>query len=107
MFYEFDEQGNEVERRAYDYPASCVHDLVVTDNYYILLDSIQIDFAVFTKYIFGKSCLSELICEDTDRQPLFRIFPHRGESREVMTVEADYWCATTTSTVRNEGGKIC
>ena len=94
VFYEFDEDGNETSRRAYDYPASYVHDLVVTDNYYILFDCpIKIDFpAVFTKYIFEKSCLSELICEDTDRRPLFRIFPRRGESREVKTVEADYWC---------------
>jgi carotenoid cleavage dioxygenase-like enzyme len=94
VFYEFDEDGVEVSRRAYDYPASYVHDLVVTDNYYILFDCpIKIDFpAVFTKYIFEKSCLSELICEDTDRRPLFRIFPRRGESREVKTVEADYWC---------------
>jgi hypothetical protein len=54
-----------VSRRAYDYPASYVHDLIVTDNYYILFDCpIKIDFpAVFTKYIFEKSCLSELICE--------------------------------------------
>ena len=94
VFYEFDEDGVEVSRRAYDYPASYVHDLVVTDNYYILFDCpIKIDFpAVFTKYIFEKSCLSELICEDTDRRSLFRIFPRRGESREVKTVEADYWC---------------
>jgi len=94
VFYEFDENGVEVSRRAYDYPASYVHDFVVTDNYYILFDCpIKIDFpAVFTKYIFEKSCLSELICEDTNRRPLFRIFPRRGESREVKTVEADYWC---------------
>mgnify|MGYP006223843873 FL=1 len=72
VFYEFDEAGNEVSRRAYDYPASYVHDLIVTDNYYILFDCpIKIDFpAVFTKYIFEKSCLSELICEDTDRRPV-------------------------------------
>ena len=110
VFYEFDEQGNEVERRAYDYPASYVHDLVVTDNYYILFDCpIKIDFpAVFTKYIFEKSCLSELICEDTDRRPLFRIFPRRGESREVMTVEADYWCYAYhhVNGFENEDGKI-
>ena len=94
VFYEFDEAGNEVSRRAYDYPASYVHDLIVTDNYYILFDCpIKIDFpAVFTKYIFEKSCLSELICEDTDRRPLFRLFPRRGDSREVITIEADYWC---------------
>lgn len=94
VFYEFDENGKEVARRAYDYPASYVHDLIVTENYYILFDCpIKIDFpAVFTKYIFEKSCLSELICEDTDRRPLFRIFPRRGESREVLTAPADYWC---------------
>jgi carotenoid cleavage dioxygenase-like enzyme len=94
VFYEFDEQGKEVSRRAYDYPASYVHDLVVTENYYILFDCpIKIDFpAVFTKYIFERSCLSELICEDTERRPLFRIFPRRGDSREVQTAPADYWC---------------
>ena len=56
VFYEFDENGVEVSRRAYDYPASYVHDFVVTDNYYILFDCpIKIDFpAVFTKYIFEK-----------------------------------------------------
>ena len=70
-------------------PASYVHDLIVTDNYYVLFDCpIKIDFpAVFTKYIFEKSCLSELICEDTDRRPLFRIFPRRGDSREVGAEE--------------------
>jgi len=94
VFYEFDEKGEEVTRRAYNYPASYVHDFVVTDNYYILFDCpIKIDFAaVFTKYIFEKACLSEMICEDTDRRPLFRLFPRRGDSREVITVEADYWC---------------
>jgi len=94
VFYEFDENGKEVSRRAYDYPASYVHDLIVTENYYVLFDCpIKIDFpAVFTKYIFEKSCLSELICEDTDRRPLFRIFPRRGDSREVLTAPADYWC---------------
>ena len=83
-----------MSRRAYDYPASYVHDLIVTENYYILFDCpIKIDFpAVFTKYIFEKSCLSELICEDTERRPLFRIFPRRGDSREVLTAPADYWC---------------
>ena len=94
VFYEFDESGKEVSRRAYDYPASYVHDLIVTENYYILFDCpVKIDFpAVFTKYIFEKSCLSELICEDTTRRPLFRIFPRRGDSREVKTAPADYWC---------------
>ena len=64
-----------MSRRAYDYPASYVHDLIVTENYYILFDCpIKIDFpAVFTKYIFEKSCLSELICEDAsdDRCSVF------------------------------------
>ena len=95
VFYEFDEAGNEVSRRAYDYPASYVHDLIVTDNYYILFDCpIKIDFpAVFTKYIFEKSCLSELICEDTDRRPLFRLFPPPwGIVARLITIEADYWC---------------
>lgn len=110
VFYEFDEAGNEVSRRAYDYPASYVHDLVVTDNYYILFDCpIKIDFpAVFTKYIFQKSCLSELICEDTDRRPLFRLFPRRGDSREVITIEADYWCYAYhhVNGFENSDGKI-
>mmetsp|Transcript_12583 Transcript_12583/g.49029 ORF Transcript_12583/g.49029 Transcript_12583/m.49029 type:complete len:659 (-) Transcript_12583:4489-6465(-) len=110
VFYEFDEAGNEVSRRAYDYPASYVHDLVVTDNYYILFDCpIKIDFpAVFTKYIFQKSCLSELICEDTDRRPLFRMFPRRGDSREVITIEADYWCYAYhhVNGFENSDGKI-
>lgn len=94
VFYEFDENGKEVSRRAYDYPSSYVHDLIVTENYYILFDCpVKIDFpAVFTKYIFEKSCLSELICEDTSRRPLFRIFPRRGDSRDVKTAPADYWC---------------
>jgi len=110
VFYEFDEAGNEVSRRAYDYPASYVHDLVVTDNYYILFDCpIKIDFpAVFTKYIFQKSCLSELICEDTDRRPLFRLFPRRGNSRDVITIEADYWCYAYhhVNGFENSDGKI-
>ena len=110
VFYEFDEAGNEVSRRAYDYPASYVHDLVVTDNYYILFDCpIKIDFpAVFTKYIFQKSCLSELICEDTDRRPLFRLFPRRGDSRDVITIEADYWCYAYhhVNGFENSDGKI-
>ena len=94
VFYEFDEDGKEVARRSYPYPSSYVHDLIVTENYYVLFDCpIKIDFKkTFTDYLTQNACLSELICEDTERQPLFRIFPRRGTDMTVRTAPADYWC---------------
>ena len=79
VFYEFDEDGKEAARRSYPYPSSYVHDFqIVTENYYVLFDCrlIKIDFKkTFTDYLTQNACLSELICEDTERQPLFSNLP--------------------------------
>mmetsp|Transcript_8266 Transcript_8266/g.30489 ORF Transcript_8266/g.30489 Transcript_8266/m.30489 type:complete len:618 (+) Transcript_8266:147-2000(+) len=93
-FYEFDEDGNEVERNPFPYESSYVHDLIVTDNWYILFDCpIKIDMeSVFTKYIWEKACLSESISEDRARRPLFRMFPRGNNKSKPVTCEADYWC---------------
>jgi len=76
------------------------HDLIVTENYYILFDCpIKIDFpAVFTKYIFEKSCLSELICEDTDRRQGLTLVHFSAQAEPFLTLNTSPNRLNTLST---------
>ena len=99
VFYEFDEEGKESGRRAYDYPASYVHDLVVTENYYILFDCpIKIDFpAVFTKYIFeSRACPSSSAKTPTDAH--YSVFSRAVAIRERFKPLRRITGATRTTT---------
>ena len=92
-FYEFDEQGNQLSSKVVEFDATYFHDLIVTDNYYVLFDCpIKMDYGkAFVGYPLGKNSLGNTVSEDTDKAPLFRIYPRRG-NEEPIFVESPYFC---------------
>ena len=94
VFYEFDEDGVEVSRRAYDYPASYVHDLVVTDNYILFDCPIKIDSPRCSPSTSSRSRGSP---SSSARTPTAGRAPSPRRSREVKTVEATTGATRTTT----------
>eukprot|EP00793_Prasinoderma_coloniale_P006706 PRCOL_00001536-RA len=92
-FCEFDEQGNKVKDLTYVFPAAYVHDMIVTDDYYVLFDCpVRMHLKnTFINYPQGKTSLSESIAEDTSRKPMFRLFP-RHDGVEEKVIATDKFC---------------
>eukprot|EP00899_Mesostigma_viride_P029602 jgi/Mesvir1/9827/Mv19662-RA.1 len=94
-FVEFDEDGNKVSEKKYEFPAAYFHDMIVTDNWYILFDCpIKMDYVkTFLKYPTGEVSLGDTISEDRSRPPIFRLFPRRKTGPMVeVPVEGSLMC---------------
>mmetsp|Transcript_19531 Transcript_19531/g.23418 ORF Transcript_19531/g.23418 Transcript_19531/m.23418 type:complete len:640 (-) Transcript_19531:272-2191(-) len=90
-FKEFDEEGHCQQTREHIFPATYFHDMIVTENFYVLFDCpVKMDmFKTFIGYPFGKCSLGETISEDLNKRGVFRIFPRRdGVGREAV-IQAD------------------
>lgn len=92
-FYEFDAEGNQISSKVVEFEATYFHDLIVTDNYYVLFDCpIKMDYRkAFIGYPLGENSLSDTVSEDTNKLPLFRLYPRRGDG-EPIYVESPEFC---------------
>lgn len=54
-----------------------MHDMMVTDNYYVVFENpIRMDFQkLVTKYVFGQACIAECLYLDKSRQTKVRLLP--------------------------------
>lgn len=83
--WEFDEHYRMLHRTTRDIPEAAwgfFHDLVVSENYYILLENpIRLDIKdLLTKYMFGKACIAECLKFDDSKRTRIHIFPRPGRN---------------------------
>jgi len=90
-FKEFDEAGKCVSSKSHVFPATYFHDMIVTENFYVLFDCpVKMDyFKTFIGYIASMNSLGETIVEDLGKRGVFRIFPRKDTGFEPMVIEAD------------------
>lgn len=62
-------QVHETETQIEDAAFGFVHDFLVTENYYIIVENpTRMDFwKLLTQYTFGKACIAECLYQDMER----------------------------------------
>jgi len=113
-FQEFDEAGKCQQTRSHVFPATYFHDMIVTENFYVLFDCpVKMDyFKSFVGYPFGMNSLGETIVEDRSKNGVFRIFPRRDNGFEPMVVDATndtlfaFHHINGYDNIKEDGGKI-
>jgi all-trans-8'-apo-beta-carotenal 15,15'-oxygenase len=93
-FREYNEDGVLVSDKAYSFGAAYFHDMIVTDKWYIVFDCpIKMDYyKTFVGYPFGLNSLGDTISEDTDKEPVFRLFPRRNDGPMVEVTAKGMHC---------------
>mmetsp|Transcript_29065 Transcript_29065/g.86040 ORF Transcript_29065/g.86040 Transcript_29065/m.86040 type:complete len:334 (-) Transcript_29065:1069-2070(-) len=91
-FYEFDEQGRRVGGKKHtlgDGRITMVHDLCVTDNYYVLvLGSIKMDMSRLPSYMLGWTSIAECFAFDASLPVRVVLVPRNGGD-DVPAIVAD------------------
>lgn len=94
-FKEFDETGQKVVESKHEFQAAFLHDMVVTDQWYILFDSpVTANYKkTFIGYPMGDNGLGDTIEENKSRPPVFRLFPRPGKNnrKPVVCTVHDMW----------------
>ncbi|GMH41722.1 hypothetical protein BSKO_09632 [Bryopsis sp. KO-2023] len=93
-FLEFDEEGQCVQEKKFDFPAAYFHDMIVTENWYILFDcpTKMSYWRTFVKYPLGQVGLGDTLAEDKSKPPIFRLFPRRTEGKMIEIPAEDIHC---------------
>mmetsp|Transcript_19749 Transcript_19749/g.62829 ORF Transcript_19749/g.62829 Transcript_19749/m.62829 type:complete len:585 (-) Transcript_19749:135-1889(-) len=94
VFMEFDEAGEVAKRKEFTFGAAYFHDLIVTENWYILFDCpIKMDYyKAFIGYAMEQNSLGDTISEDRNRPPTFRLFPRHGDGPMKEVKVKDFHC---------------
>jgi len=82
-FREFDKEGCVARVGGpFEFEAGYNHDLIVTDNWYVLFDGpVKMDFfKVLVGYPSEQECLGSTTVSDKEKPPLFRLMPRRGQN---------------------------
>ncbi len=91
-FHESDKHGNVVRVGGpWEFEAGYNHDMVVTENWYVLFDSpVKMDYwKVFWGYPMEEESLGGTTVSNRDKRPRFRLFPRRGQLPEGEFLEVD------------------
>lgn len=83
-----------LQEKKFEFPVAYFHDMIVTDNWYILFDCpIKMSlWKTFVQYPLGKVGLGDTISEDMDNPPLFRLFPRRTDGEMIVIPAEDIHC---------------
>jgi len=112
-FREFDKDGNIARVGGpWTFEAGYNHDLVVTDNWYILFDGpVVMDYwKVFWGYPMEEQSLGSTTTSDRVAYPRFRLFPRRGQNNgEFIEVQASRktYAYHHINGFEDEQGRVC